>query len=137
MNLCPIKLTTANITSQMNKQANIENFRVLVNWYCIGLTVNIRRSTVTVTSVRSDAIHEACSNTVAIISKEDFLCIGDADTFDDNAGDSCCDSPCVVDESLVAIMTTMSMTRPTSASVMDKFKIKMVDPMSRVINNTR
>lgn len=114
----------------MNKQENTENFRVPANWYCIGLTVNISRSTVTATSVRSDAIHEACSNTVAIISKEDSL---DESPDDNTAGDS---PGVVVDElSVLAIMTKISMTRPTNASVMDKFKIRMVEPKDKEIQS--
>ena len=37
----------------------------------------------------------------------------------------------VVDElSVVAIMTKIIITRPTNASVIDKFKIRMVEPMA-------
>ena len=136
VNLCTIRQTKTNVTSQINKQANMENFRVPANSYCIGLIVSINRSTVTVTNVRSDAIHEACSSTAAIISKEDFLDNDEDDSLCDNTGDSLSDSPgvftaAVVDElSVVAIMTKIIITRPTNASVIDKFKIRMVEPMA-------
>ena len=80
-------------------------------------------------NVKSDATHEVCNSRVATIPNRegdspDFIVVVDEDSLDIMVFvgvDSCVDS-------LDAIMTAISMVNPTSASVIDRFRIRIVEP---------